>query len=74
MNRLATRLIAVLAMVFSFVVVAPAAQATFSGKNGKIVGQVSYRTDLSGDVHQRCAILTRPLPRWPLAWPIRSGR
>jgi Tol biopolymer transport system component len=36
MNRLAARLIAVLVMILSFAVLAPAAEATFPGKNGKI--------------------------------------
>src|SRR4051812_34887816 len=52
---MAPRLIAVLAMISSFAVVAPAAEATFPGKNGKIIGQTTYRAGPGGPHH---ALLT----------------
>jgi WD40-like Beta Propeller Repeat len=50
MNRSAARLIVVLVMLLSFGVLAPAAQATFPGKNGKIAAW--YR--LSGNYPDNC--------------------
>src|SRR3954452_8151443 len=59
MSRMAPRLIAVLGMILSFAVVAPAAQATFPGKNGKLtLTHVFANGDPSDDGNYSGAVVT----------------